>query len=335
MKKEGLNLLAYITRRSFFMIINIFLISIIAFVVIQLPPGDFLTGKIEQLRAQYGDAVQTQIQSLRIRYGLDLPMQQQYFKWMKGIILHGDFGQSFAENRSVTDVIAERLPMTILITLFSLIFTWIVAIPIGVFSAIKKYSVFDYIFTFFAFIGRSIPNFLLALILMFFLYEYFGLSVGGLFSPVYQTAPWSLAKFIDLLKHMILPVLVIGVGGTAGMVRTLRSMMLDELGKQYVQTARAKGLQERIVIWKHIFRIAIVPIISTIGWLLPTLVSGAMITSIVLNLPTTGAVMYNALLNQDMYVAGSFVLLLSTLTIIGTLISDILLAAVDPRIRYE
>jgi peptide/nickel transport system permease protein len=225
--------------------------------------------------------------------------------------------------------------MTMLITLLTLLFSWIVAIPIGVYSAVKQYTVFDYIFTFFAFIGQSIPNFLLALVLMFLLYTNFGWSVGGLFSLEYESAAWSFGKFVDLLKHLVLPVIVIGTAGTAGMVRTLRGMILDELGKQYVQTARAKGLTEQIVLWKHIFRIAILPIISTIGWLLPRLVSGALITSIVLNLPTSGAEMYNALMNQDMYVAGAFVLLLSTLTIIGTLISDILLAQIDPRIQYE
>ncbi len=317
------------------MIINIMLISILAFTVIQLPPGDFLSSQLESLRAQYGNNVEDRIEYLRELYGLNLPMHQQYLKWIKGIIFRGDFGQSFKENRSVKEIVVERLPLTMIITLFSLLLTWVIAIPIGVFSAVKKYTVFDYIFTFIAFIGRSIPSFLLALILMFFLYENFGMSIGGLFSPEFKNASWSLAKIMDLFKHMILPVIIIGAAGTAGMVRVLRSMVLDELGKQYVQTARSKGLAERVVIWKHIFRIAILPIISTIGWLLPRLVSGAMIISIVLNLPTTGAIMYQSLLNQDMFVAGAFVLLLSTLTIIGTLISDILLGLVDPRIRYE
>lgn len=186
-----------------------------------------------------------------------------------------------------------------------------------------------------SFIGRSIPNFLLALILMFIFYEGFGWSLGGLYSSNFENAPWTIAKILDLAKHLVLPIIVIGTAGTAGLVRVLRGMMLDELNKEYVRTARAKGLPERIVIWKHIFKIAVLPIISTIGWLLPRLVSGAMITSIVLNLPTTGATMLNALKNQDMFVAGSFVLILSTLTIIGTLVSDILLAWVDPRIKYN
>ena len=326
---------AYILRRFLYIIPTLVLISIIAFAVIQAPPGDFLTSQIEQLRQQYGSAAERQIEALRNRYGLGEPMYLQYFKWMEGILTEFDFGQSFAQNRSVKEIIIRRLPFTILMTFCTLIFTWIVAIPIGVYSAVKQYTVFDYVFTFMAFIGRSIPNFLLALVLMFIFYTSFGWSLGGLFSQEYQGAAWSFNKVLDLARHLVLPIIVIGTAGTAGMVRVLRGMMLDELNKEYVQTARSKGLNERVVIWKHVFRIAVLPIISTIGWLLPRLVSGAMITSIVLNLPTTGAAMYTALSDQDMYVAGSFVLLLSTLTIIGTLISDILLAQIDPRIRYD
>jgi peptide/nickel transport system permease protein len=325
----------YVIRRILYTIPLLFVISILSFLVIQAPPGDFLSSQIEELELQYGQNVERHIAALRQQYGLGEPIHVQYFKWIGGILTRGDFGVSFAQNRPVADIIRSRLPMTMLITLLTLLFSWIVAIPIGVYSAVKQYTVFDYIFTFFAFIGQSIPNFLLALVLMFLLYTNFGWSVGGLFSLEYESAAWSFGKFVDLLKHLVLPVIVIGTAGTAGMVRTLRGMILDELGKQYVQTARAKGLTEQIVLWKHIFRIAILPIISTIGWLLPRLVSGALITSIVLNLPTSGAEMYNALMNQDMYVAGAFVLLLSTLTIIGTLISDILLAQIDPRIQYE
>lgn len=328
-------MVTYVIRRILYTIPLLFVISILSFLVIQAPPGDFLSSQIEELELQYGQNVERHIAALRQQYGLGEPIHVQYFKWIGGILTRGDFGVSFAQNRPVADIIRSRLPMTMLITLLTLLFSWIVAIPIGVYSAVKQYTVFDYIFTFFAFIGQSIPNFLLALVLMFLLYTNFGWSVGGLFSLEYESAAWSFGKFVDLLKHLVLPVIVIGTAGTAGMVRTLRGMILDELGKQYVQTARAKGLTEQIVLWKHIFRIAILPIISTIGWLLPRLVSGALITSIVLNLPTSGAEMYNALMNQDMYVAGAFVLLLSTLTIIGTLISDILLAQIDPRIQYE
>ncbi|MFW6287680.1 MAG: ABC transporter permease [bacterium] len=326
---------AYIMRRCLYIIPTLILISIIAFAVIQAPPGDFLTSQIEQLRQQYGSAADRQIEAMRKRYGLGQPMYTQYFKWVTGILTRFDFGQSFAQNRSVKEIIIRRLPFTVLMTFCTLIFTWVVAIPIGVYSAVKQYTVFDYIFTFLAFIGRSIPNFLLALVLMYIFYANFGWSLGGLFSQDYQGAAWGVGKVLDLARHLILPIIVIGTAGTAGMVRILRGMMLDELNKEYVQTARSKGLSEKVVIWKHVFRIAVLPIISTIGWLLPRLVSGAMITSIVLNLPTTGAAMYSALSDQDMYVAGSFVLLLSTLTIIGTLISDILLAQIDPRIRYD
>jgi peptide/nickel transport system permease protein len=260
---------------------------------------------------------------------------EQYFLWISNIVLHGNFGQSFAENRPVSDILAERIPLTIMITTTTLLFTWLLAIPIGVFSAVKQYSVLDYFFTFLAFIGCSIPSFLLALVLMYLFYAAFGWSLGGLYSTQFQTQPWSSAKVLDLLQHMILPVIVIGTGGTASLVRVLRSLVLDELGKQYVQTARAKGLSERKVIWKHVFKIAISPVVSTIGWLLPSLISGSMITSIVLNLPTTGTAMYNALLNQDIYLSGAVVLTVSIFTVFGTLVSDVLLAAIDPRIRYD
>ena len=242
---------------------------------------------------------------------------------------------SFEENRPVKEILLARIPPTMLITTVTLLFIYIVAVPIGVYSAVKQYSFFDYIFTFFAFIGIATPNFLLALILMFIFYESFGWSLGGLYSQGFQNASWSLAKFVDLSKHLVLPVIVLGTAGTAGLVRVLRGTMLDEMKKAYVQTARSKGLAERIVLWKHLFRIAVLPIISTIGWLLPAIISGEAITSIVLNLPTTGARLLDALKAQDMYVAGSFILILSTLTIIGTLISDILLAALDPRIKYD
>ena len=241
---------------------------------------------------------------------------------------------SFEENRPVKEILLSRIPPTILITTVTLLFIYIVAVPIGVYSAVKQYSLFDYIFTFFAFIGVATPNFLLALVLMFIFYEAFGWSLGGLYSQGFQGASWSLAKLIDLGKHLVLPVIVLGTAGTAGLVRVLRGTMLDEMRKAYVQTARSKGLAERIVLWKHIFRIAVLPVVSTIGWLLPAIISGEAITSIVLNLPTTGARLLDALKAQDMYVAGSFILILSTLTVIGTMISDILLAALDPRIKY-
>lgn len=317
------------------MIPTFILISVISFIVIQAPPGDYLTTQLENLEQQYGTAAERQVEVLRNRYGLDKPLYVRYFNWIGGILLRGDFGMSLSEGRPVVDIIKERIGYTILITFITMIFSWIVAIPIGVYSAVKQNTFIDYFFTFIAFIGRSIPNFMLALILMYIFYANFGWSLGGLFSSEMIHAPWSFAKLLDLLKHLVLPIIVIGTAGTAGMVRVLRGTMLDELGKEYVQTARAKGIPEWRVIWMHPFKVAILPIISTIGWLLPRLVSGAVITAIVLNLPTTGAAMISALQNQDSYVAGAFVLLLSLLTLIGTLVSDILLAKVDPRIRYD
>lgn len=335
LKMEVICMASYILRRLIFFIPTILVISILAFLVIEAPPGDFATAQIESLISQFGDVRQSRIDLIRRIYGLDKPLYVRYYSWLKGIVLRGDFGYSFAQNRPVTEIIIARLPLTILMTSCTMLFAWLIAIPIGVYSAVKQYSFFDYIFTFFAFVGRSIPNFLLALILMFFVYKTFNWSVLGLFSERYSTAPWSIWKLLDLIKHLVVPIIVIGTAGTAGMVRILRGMVLDELNKEYVQTARAKGLSEKVVIWKHIFRIAVLPIISTVGWLLPALFSGAVITSIVLNLPTIGASLMNALLQQDMYVAGSFILILGTLTVLGTLISDILLAFLDPQIRYN
>lgn len=326
----------FIARRVIYFIPTIILISLLSFFIIEAPPGDVVSAQAEQLRALYGDeGVEHIIQRMRARYQLDEPAYTRYISWVRGIITRGDFGHSLIQQRPVLDIMAARLPMTVFITFLTLIFTFVVSIPIGIYSAVKQYSAFDYSFTTIAFLGVSIPNFLLALVLMFFVYHYFGWSVGGLFSAEYAHASWSIGRVIDLLRHLLVPVIVIGTAGTAGNVRTIRGMMLDEMNKEYVQTARAKGLSERIVIWKHAFKIAILPTISTIGWLLPVLVSGETITAIVLDLPTTGPSLFNALLNMDMYLAGSYILLLSTLTVIGTLLSDILLAFIDPRIRYD
>ncbi len=325
----------YIIKRLLYIIPTLVLISIIAFIAIELPPGDFATQQMAALIQDFGDAAEQRVKELQKRYGFDKPVYQRYFFWMKNILLHGDFGRSFIQNRPVWDIIKNRIGLTLAITSITLLFTWIVAIPIGVYSAVKQYKPFDYIFTFIAFIGRATPNFILALILMYILYQAFGWSVGGLFSPGYEAIPWSFAKLLDFGKHLILPVIVIGTSDMAGLVRVLRAMVLDELNKDYVQTARAKGLSESVVVWKHIFKIAILPIISTIGWLLPRLISGAAITSIVLNLPTTGSALLTALKEQDMYVAGGFILILSALTLIGTLISDILLVYIDRRITYK
>jgi len=316
------------------MIIILLAVSVVAFIIIQLPPGDYLTTLIENLRAQGIQVDEEQIRSLEKQYGLDLPVYGQYFKWMWNM-LHGDFGRSFQWNEPVSMLIGERLPLTITISILTLLFVYAVSIPIGIYSATHQYSIGDYTFTVAGFAGLAIPNFLLALVLMFFFYKYFGLSAGGLFSLEYQIAPWSLGKIIDMLKHLPIPIIVIGTAGTAGLIRVMRGCLLDELQKQYVITARAKGVSERGLLFKYPVRVAINPIVSTIGWTLPGIVSGETITAIVLSLPTTGPLLFRALIAQDMYLAGSTVMFLTFLTVIGTLISDILLVWIDPRIRYE
>lgn len=317
------------------MFIILFLLSVVAFVIIQLPPGDYLTSYVMQLQLTGTKVSEAEIASLKKQYGLDLSVYEQYFKWVWGM-LHGDFGRSFQYGeRLVSELIGERLLLTITISLLTLIFTYAVAIPIGIYSATHQYSVGDYTSTVIGFAGLATPNFLLALILMFFFYKYFGLSVGGLFSREYVTALWSLGKFVDMLKHLPIPIIVIGTAGTAGLIRVMRGCLLDELRKQYVITARAKGVSERVLLFKYPVKVAINPIISTIGWILPAIISGETITAIVLNLPTTGPLLFRALLVQDMYLAGSTIMFLCFLTVIGTLISDILLVWVDPRIRYE
>jgi len=316
------------------MIIVLLIVSVVAFIIIQLPPGDYLTTLIENLRASGIQVDEETIHSLERQYGLDLPIYAQYFKWMWNM-LHGDFGRSFQWNEPVSKLIAERLPLTVAISILTMFFVYVVSIPIGIYSATHQYSIGDYTFTVAGFAGLAIPNFLLALVLMFIFYKYFNLSAGGLFSVEYQLAPWSLGKVIDMLKHLPIPIIVIGTAGTAGLIRVMRGCLLDELQKQYVITARAKGVSERSLLFKYPVRVAINPIVSTIGWTLPAIVSGETITAIVLSLPTTGPLLFGALMAQDMYLAGSTIMLLTFLTVIGTLISDILLVWIDPRIRYE
>ncbi len=312
----------------------LFGISIVTFVLIQLPPGDFLTSYIAELESTGHVLDDAEIASLRNRYGLDSPIYTQFLKWFWNL-LQGDFGVSFQWNKPVNELIWERLALTFIISLATLLFTWIVALPIGVYSATHQYSVSDYVITFFGFLGRGIPDFMLALILMWIGLIYLGTSAGGLFSLEYKQAPWSLAKIWDLLKHLWVPIIVLGTSNTAGLIRIMRNNLLDELHKPYVETARSKGLTEQKILWKYPVRIALNPFVSTVGWVLPTLISGATIVSVVLSLPTTGPLLLSALLSQDMYLAGSFVMILSTLTILGTLVSDILLAWIDPRIRME
>lgn len=328
-------MLQYMFRRLLYMIPTLIVISIIAFVIIQLPPGDYLTVYVAELAAQGEDANEATLAQLRERYGLGLPWYQQYFRWMSNIILKGDFGQSFTWGRPVNQLIWDRIGFTMLITFATTLFIWAVALPIGIYSATHQYSVGDYIATFFGFLGLATPNFLLALVFMYLAVQLFGQSVGGLFSPAYQDAPWTLAKFWDFLSHLWIPIIILGTAGTAGLVRIMRANLLDEINKPYVITARAKGVPERRLIWRYPVRVAMNPFISTIGWTLPTLVSGSIIVAVVLNLPTTGPLLLQSLMQQDMFLAGSFILITSCLTVIGTLISDILLAWLDPRIRYE
>ena len=327
-------MLYYIVRRLFYMVIVLLLLSVVCFVIIQLPPGNYAIYYIRNLEAAGQMVTEAEKAAIIKQYGLDLPIYFQYVNWIGGL-LHGDFGRSFAYNQSVVDLLIERVPLTIIISLAAFIFTYIVAIPIGIVSATHQYSISDYIFTVIGFAGLAIPNFLFALILMFLSHKYFGLSVGGLFSTHYANVPWDIGKFIDMLKHLPIPILVIGTAGTAGLIRVIRGCLLDELRKQYVITARAKGVSEKILLFKYPVRVAINPVISTIGWMLPAIFSGETITSIVLCLPTTGPLLFDALMNEDMYLAGGIIMILSSLTIIGTFISDILLAWADPRIGYE
>lgn len=328
-------MLAYLLRRLLFMIPTLIAISIVSFLIIQLPPGDYLTTLVANLAAQGDQVDAARLAALRERYGLGQPIYMQYWKWISGIVLHGDFGHSFEWNRPVSTLIWDRLGLTFVLSLSTLLFIWAVAFPTGIYSAVRKYSIGDYIATFFGFVGLAIPNFLLALVLMYVSFRYFNQSVGGLFSPHFIDAPWSWAKLWDLMAHLWVPMIVLGTAGTAGLIRIMRANLLDELHKPYVETARAKGLSEPRLLLKYPVRVALNPFVSTVGWVLPDLVSGAAIVSIVLSLPTTGPLLLRALQSQDMYLAGSFIMMLSVLTVIGTLLSDLLLAWLDPRIRFR
>ncbi len=325
---------AMIARRLLSLIPTLLAITFLTFVIINLPPGDYLTSKIAALEESGDEVSLDQIEALRLRYHLDDPFLVRYGYWMAGL-LRGDLGVSFEWNKPVTKLIGSRLALTVTISLCSLLMTWALAIPIGIYSAVRQHSWGDYAFTFIGFVGLATPNFLLALLCMYVGYTVFGISAGGLFSPEYQNAPWSLAKFMDFLAHVWIPVLVVGSSGTAGLIRILRANLLDELRKQYVLTARAKGLHHIVLLLKYPVRVALNPLLSTIGGVLPGLVSGATITAMVLGLPTVGPLLLQALQNQDMYLAGSMVLMLSFLSVIGTLISDLLLMWNDPRIRME
>jgi peptide/nickel transport system permease protein len=325
---------SFIILRLLRMVPQLLLISILAFVIIQLPPGDYLTEYLNRLRASGATVDQAEVQRFTNMYGLDRPMYQQYLKWIGGVVTELDFGYSFEWQKPVRDVIGSRMVLTFLVAMMAWIVSWGIAIPIGIFAALKPYSIADYVFTFIGFLGLAVPGFLLALVIMYVSFDTFGIRVGGLFSPEYQLEPWSLAKVKDLLQHIWVPVLLLAIAGTANIMRTMRATMLDELSKQYVTVARAKGLSQRQVLLKYPVRLAINPIISQTMYVLPWLFSGAFVVEVVLNLPTAGPAMWVSLMAQDMYLAGSYILIVGFLTAIGGLISDILLAANDPRIRF-
>jgi peptide/nickel transport system permease protein len=325
----------YIVKRLLYMIPTLIAISLVSFVIINLPPGDYVDRLIAE-RLQTGEnTTPEQEQALREIYGLNRSLPEQYVKWVSDIVLRGDFGDSFRWHLPVSDLIWERLALTLTLSLSSLFFIWAVAIPIGIFSAVRQYSVGDYLFTFIGFIGLATPNFLVALILMYISFKYFGQSVGSLFSPEYLDAPWSMAKVLDLFSHLWIPIIVLGTAGTASMVRTLRANLLDELHQPYVTTARTKGLPEVWLLIKYPLRHALNPFVSSLNTIFVNLVSGATIVAVVLNLQTTGPLLLDALRTEDMFLAGSAVMLLSTLAVFGTLISDLMLAWLDPRIRFR
>ncbi|HLG51791.1 MAG: ABC transporter permease [Chloroflexi bacterium] len=324
----------YILRRLLYMVVTIFFISIVGFVLIQLPPGSALSAKIAQLRALGGDLSQDQIRSLEERYGLNDPIQVRYVRWVTGAI-HGDFGQSFTFDAPVNSLIWSRIGFSVLLSGCAIIFAWVVSIPIGVYSATHRYTIPDYIVTIIQFVGVAVPDFLLALLLLVFASQVLHTDVGGLFSTRYVNAPWSWGKFLDLLQHLWIPVVVIAAGSTAWLTRVMRANLLDVLNQQYVQTARSKGLTEGVVVWKHAVRNALHPLCMALGQQLPALISGEVIVSIVLNLPTTGPLYISALLNKDMYLGITFLIMLSILLVVGNLLADLLLAWVDPRVRLE
>jgi len=327
-------MLTFITRRLFHSLFLLLLISIVVFVVIDLPPGDYLTSRAAELERQGSQNAQLQLRGLRERYGLDRPIYTRYWLWISNFV-RGDFGESFEYQRPVKDLIGDSLLLTIVISAATLALSWIIAIPIGVYSATHKYSFLDQLFTSISFIGLATPGFLLALILMVISVYVFGAPIGGLFSANFEKQAWSIAKVWDLLKHLWVPVVLVGLSGTAELIRIMRANLIDILNQQYVQSARARGLNERRVIWKHAVRVAINPLISLIGLQLPSILSGSIIISIVLSLPTTGPLLYRALRVQDMYFAGSFLMLLSLTLIVGNFLADILLAWTDPRITYS
>ena len=327
-------MLSYTARRILIMIPTLIAISVIVFVIIQLPPGDYLETYINELKAQGEQVNPERIQFLKEAYGLDKPVYEQYLVWIFGL-LQGDLGYSFEFELPVSEVVGDRLWLSMLLSVSTIIFTWLVAFPIGIYSAVRQYSLTDYTLTFIGFLGLATPNFLLALVMMYLFNVQFGISIGGLMDEQFIDQPWSVAKATSVLEHLIVPVIVIGTAGTASLIRTLRANLLDELQKQYVVTGRAKGLPPLKLLFKYPLRIALNPFVADIGNILPRIISGAVLVSVVMNLPTTGPMLLRALQSQDMYLAGSFLMFLSVLVVIGTFLSDLALAALDPRIRLE
>ncbi|RYE49286.1 MAG: ABC transporter permease [Hyphomicrobiales bacterium] len=328
-------MLLYILKRLLYMVPTLFGMSLVSFLIIQLPPGDFLTSLTSAIADSGQSLDQASIDRLTALYGLDQPFYVQYWNWISGIIFRGDFGWSFDWGQPVSRLLWDRMGVTIFVSALSLVLIWALAIPIGIYSAVRRYSIGDYIFTFLGFVGLAVPTFILALGLMYISFTWFGLNVGGLFSPEYEQAPWSFAKLLDLLQHLWIPVVVIAISSTAALIRVMRANLSDELSKPYVVTARAKGLSEFTLIMRYPVRLALNPFVSTIGWVLPSLISGVTITAIVLNLPMAGPLLLRALVSQDMYLAGAFILIMSVLTLFGMLLSHILLAVLDPRVRYQ
>ena len=324
----------WLIRRTLFAFATLWAISMLSFVVIQIPPGDYVTSYIAQLQSQGTIFTDHEAQALRDLYGLDQPVILQYFRWL-GLMAQGNFGVSFEFNRPVLDVIGDRFLLTIVVSVAALLLTWIVALPIGIYSAVKQYSIGDYAFTFIGFIGLAIPGFLLALVLMYFGFVLFDANVGGLFSPEYAQADWSWDKFWDLMQHMPIPALALGLAGTAFLIRIMRANLLDELRKPYLVTARAKGLTNNRAVLKYPVRVALNPFVSIVPFVLRDIVGGSVIVSIVLSLPTVGPILLKSLIAQDSFLAGTIILLLGVITVVGTLISDILLVILDPRIKFE